>query len=557
MQQIFEMACSLLLLAEVFFVLRYCKKRKMEQALLHQQERFLGEVAVQYTKAADLKESIHAGISQEDSLMEKEAYQLLDSLENDKIENVMDYLSQVKNSFFAVFYAMCHAVQNLGDIYQKGQSLFVKNIQYIEEEVRMEILRLQNAGYLFRGLMGLCVLPYFFIPLIQIWVLSIESGMGDYYGGSYGIGTTLVCFFVSGLSLLSVLWLHFPDFQAKRQYSLEIWLLRLPVVGFSIDRKMERNYSKFLKKNEELKKLQGFGNIRQFLVRKYLCMAMGMIFVSLLILLAQSAGRAQLYREVTVPSVWTVELDEEEKALLRGKLAETFRQMVDGDWEEAELDSGKWGMYSEQIRQACKELLARQKRAYDRIRFSWLQLILIFAGGSVGFLLPELELGISRWNVEQKKMEETLRFQTMILVLRNYPQMTVEELLKWLESFAELFRQAFAQAADSFSYDRKAALVKLREDAGFEPVGRIADALGSCDEVLIADAFFNMESERNYYMDQYKQKVEAWTRERAALAKAIAYLPFLSILALKLIVPFVMQGISQLGMYRDSFATMM
>ena len=56
---------------------------------------------------------------------------------------------------------------------------------------------------------------------------------------------------------------------------------------------------------------------------------------------------------------------------------------------------------------------------------------------------------------------------------------------------------------------------------------------------------------------QYKQKVQAWTRERAALAKVIAYLPFLTILALKLIVPFVIQGVSQLGMYSDNLTTMM
>jgi len=423
--------------------------------------------------------------------------------------------------------------------------------------VRMEILRIQNAGYQFSGLLALCAVPFFLIPLIRSWAVSIEPGMLEFYDGSYGMGTTLVCYVGSAAGLVFILWLHYPDLKPVRQYRMEQRLLRVRPVRFCVDWQISRRYSRYLKKNEELKKLQGFGNIRQFLVRKCLCGLFGGALLLAALALVKQTGRIQLGQEFSVPSVWTVELSEEEKQQMTRLLREEFAQMMEENAAFAELDSKDWAGYSAQIQEACTELLEKQKEAYDAIHFTWYDGLFFLCAVFVGTLLPELALALCRWNVEQKKMEETLRFETMILALMNYPEITVEDILSWLESFAELFRRALERAVDSFSYNRQQALSQLREDAGYEPVGRIADALAGCDEVRIQDAFLNMEAERNYYMDQYRQKINAWTGERAAIARVTAYVPFVMVLAFKLVIPFVAQGLSQMSMYSDGMNMLM
>lgn len=558
MQQIFNTICSALLMIQVLAVFAYCRKRKRETELLRQQERFLGEVAVSYTRASDLKDAIRESIKPQDTLMAAEGNLLLDSLERNSANEVMDYLAKAKNSFFSVFYALCHMVRDLGDIQKEGQSLFVKNIQYIEEEVRMEILRIQNAGYQFSGLLAVCAVPFFLIPLIRDWAVSVESGMEGFYGGSYGMGTTLVCYAAASVGIFFILWLHYPDLKAARSYRIEQYLLAKTAVCYVIDKKISRRYSYFLKKNEELKKLQGFGNIRQFLVRRYLSAALCAALMFAGIVLVKQTGRMQMRQEFVLAPVWTVELSEMEKKNLSEQMQQEFEQMIAEGRDTADLsqESG-WVMYSTQIQKACEKLLEEQKEVYGQIRFRWYDFLLLALSLLGGAAIPQLELALCRWNVEQKKMEETLRFETLILVLKHYPMITVEEILNWLESFAEIFRRALERAVDSFSYERADALRKLREDAGYEPVGRIADALLSCDEVRIVDAFLNMEAERNYYMDQYKQKVHAWTGERAAIAKVTAFVPFLLVMALKLIVPFVAQGLGQLTAYNDGMAGFM
>ena len=54
-------------------------------------------------------------------------------------------------------------------------------------------------------------------------------------------------------------------------------------------------------------------------------------------------------------------------------------------------------------------------------------------------------------------------------------------------------------------------------------------------------------------MEQFKQQSYDWQKEKAALARTLAFLPFLTIMALRLIVPFVMEGLGQLQNYKDSF----
>ncbi len=558
MQQIFSVLCGALLLAQIVLIWRYCRKRKRETRLLREQERFLGEVAVSYTRTADLREAVRESIRTEDTCMAAEGNELLDSLEKETSDEEAEYyLSKAKNSFFSVFYALCHTVKNLGDIKKDGLSLFVKNIQYIEEEVRMEILRIQNAQYQFSGLLALCAAPFFLIPFIRAWAVSSEPAMEHFYDGGYGMGTTLVCFAASSAGLALILWLHYPDLKPLKKYRVERRLLAVSWIGYLVDKKISRRYSRCLQKNEELKKLQGFGNIRQFILRRYICAALGFFFVFTGVHLVKHAARAQLQQEFAVPSVWTVELTETEKQELSGTLRAAFGRLLETGEDTAVLNSAQWAAYSEQLRKACEMLLEKQLKAYRRIRFYWYDLLLLLLGAVFGAYLPETELALCRWNVEQKKMEETLRFETMILVLMHYPEITVENILSWLERFSELFRRALERAVDSFSYNRKLALRHLKEDAGYEPVGRIADALISCDDVRIADAFLNMEAERNYYMDQYRQKVNAWTGGRAALAKVMAFIPFLLVLALKLVVPFVAQGLSQLSVYSDGMATFM
>ncbi len=451
------------------------RERKSEEKLLAGQEQFFGRLLEQYGRCQDLSEALERSAAGCEGSLQHEVMGLMQALGADAFsEEAGRYARDAKNAYFVLLFVLCRTIRAFGDMQLRGISLFAHNIRYIKEEVRIELLRRQEGHYAFLGLTALCFVPFFFTLPIRWWSRSISEGLNRYYSGTYGFTILTVCFFLTLLCAFFVQELQYPSAPGVGGDALEKRLLSLPAVRALIDRHIARHYSRYLKKNEVLKVLQGFGNIREFLVKKLLAAA------GLVLLFGLLAGGSMLFGG----------------SCAKGTLL------------------------------AAVPLCA-------------------FAG----YVLPDAWVIILQARVECRKMEETMRFETLILIVMNYRQITVEEILRWMECFSLVFSKAFQRAVDDFSYHRREALEMLKEELGCEAVKKLVDALIACDEIPVAQAFYDIEGERAYDMEQYRKKEEAAQREKAALARVIAFLPFVAVLALWMIVPFVLEGLTQLGSY--------
>ncbi|MDD6037498.1 MAG: hypothetical protein PUD20_01675 [bacterium] len=456
------------------------KRHEKEEVLLKDLERYFGELVSCYAKREDMAEAMEESLSVCGSALRTELHKLTGALLTDEFSEESGYYSkQAKNPYLVLFFTLCHTIRAYGDMQLSGISLFAHNIRYIKEEVRMELLRRQEGRFAFLGLTALSILPFFFTVPIRRWSCSISEGMQRFYTGSYGYTILLLCFFATLVCVYFVQELQYPSMPHNRFAGFEARVLSTKMVGGFIDRRISRRYSYYLKKNEQLKQLQGYGNIRQFLVRKLICAvaAAGMISVIF-------AARSRIGGLGTV-------------------------------------------------------------RPKEQV----LQILLIVSMGIAGYFFPDAGVVILQSRVQQQKVEETLRFETLILIVMHYGQITVEEILRWMERFSVVFSDAFERAVDEYSYRRKETLFALKDALAHDPAKRIVDALIACDEIPIEQAFYDLEGERAYDMDQYKQMLAGIQKEKAALARVVAFLPFLLVLALWLIVPFVMEGLTQLNSY--------
>lgn len=482
---IFNIVLELLLLS---FALWLCMKRRAcaaQEQLLSEQERFLDELAGQYAKRGDMLEALEESMQISDSHVRREVLQLMDALKADGYPEDSEYYGKhAKNAYFLLLFTLCDTIRNFGDMQIRGVSLFVHNIRYIKEEVRIELLRRQEGRYAFLGLIALSVIPFFFSLPIQWWSVTISADMSRYYNGTYGFVTLLVCFFLAVFCAFAVQELQYPTMNRAGKDTLAQRLLQVPVLAALIDLHIAAHYSRYLKKNETLKVLQGFGNIREFLVQKLLCALGGVCVLGMIIVGCLAVGS---------------------RSRLMG-LPDARISVVGGT-------------------------------------------VLIAAAAAIGYVLPDVWVFILQARTEQQKTEETLRFETMILIVMHYGSITVEELLRWMERFSVIFSRALQRAVDDFSYRRRDSLEQLKDEFAYEPAKKLVDSLIVCDDLPIAQAFYDLEGERAYHMEQYRQKAVARQREKAAVARVLAFLPFVALLALRLIVPFVLEGLTQLGSY--------
>lgn len=482
---IFNLTLDIVVLLLLIILVIKRRSYEKEEKLLADQEIFLGELVSEYAKREDMLEAMEESMHICGSDLQQEVSNLMEALKTDGFSEESGYYSKrAKNAYFVLFFTLCHTIRAFGDMELGGVSLFAHNIRYIKEEVRMEILRRQEGRYAFLGLTMLGLIPFFLTIPIECWCRGISEGISRYYVGTYGFTTLVVCFVCTVLCTLGVQQLQYPTMPDGQKDRLEKRLLSVSLIAGWVDRMIAANYSKYLKKNEELKVLQGFGNIREFLVRKWV-FAVG------------SAGIMAL--------------------------VQSGYQIV--------------------------AFVNRAGKTQNRSDGNVIMLLLLLMSAVLGYWLPEAWAVILKSRVGRQKVEETLRFETLILIVMHYSQITVEEILRWMERFSVIFSGAFQRAVDDFSYRRRESLEQLKEDLAYEPAKKLVDCLIFCDEITIEQAFYDLEGERAYDMDQYKQKMVALQREKAALARVVAYIPFVMILALRLIVPFVMEGLTQLGSY--------
>ena len=321
------------------------------------------------------------------------------------------------------------------------------------------------------------------------------------------------------------------------------------------------------KQNEQIKQLQGFGNVRAFLMKKVCFFAAALLGSVLFLTVYQNAERSQILTQIKIPSYQLMMLPERAQEQVKKQYQELVAQVVP---ETFKMDQEAFKEHLEQLVvweelkqelsltesvQGAEEFvkaLFLQVRAYQGIRIAWYHILFIVVISILAFQIPELFLVAEQWKSKEKRMSECLRLQTVVLLLIHYEKTTVEEILSQMENFAVLFQSQMAEAVDHFSYDRIRSLQKLKQEIPDEPVQRICDALEFCEELPVEEAFLNLEDEREYFLKKNMEERKNYQGECIALAKMAAYLPMFLLIILKLVVPFVAEGLSELHAYSQS-----
>lgn len=149
--------------------------------------------------------------------------------------------------------------------------------------------------------------------------------------------------------------------------------------------------------------------------------------------------------------------------------------------------------------------------------------------------------------MSMEQEDEIIRFQGIILMLMHADRITVEQILAQMERFARNFKSHLEEISDKLSYEGMTVFTQIKERNTFLPFNRILDGFIACDDMYIHKAFEDVELDRRYYIEKHKQDNAISTEQRAAVAKFLAYIPLCMVVIIKLIIPFVLEGMSQMS----------
>lgn len=130
--------------------IRYDRKKRLWIKTVSQEEKFehyLSELSATYGKQKNIEEAVA------------------------EVEESHTVTLPTEHSYVRIYGAMCAVIREDGDMLSDGYSVFQRNLQYLKEEIRENLLLCKSKMHGFTGLDVLSVLPVCFLPVVRLWAI--------------------------------------------------------------------------------------------------------------------------------------------------------------------------------------------------------------------------------------------------------------------------------------------------------------------------------------------------------------------------------------------------
>ena len=192
---------------------------------------------------------------------------------------------------------------------------------------------------------------------------------------------------------------------------------------------------------------------------------------------------------------------------------------------------------NETYAQEVADYVTKQMDKYYHTYFKFWYIFIALLIGFVTCHIPDLFMMVKKNVIENRKADEVMQFESLMLVLMHMSGMTTEGILEWMERFSFCFREDIAECRINLRQGEQYALRKMQDQATYEPFVNFIDNLLAIDKCGVADAFSEIEADKNYNKEDRKEKMNERLESNANLAGIISFIPFATTAALCLVVP--------------------
>lgn len=528
---------------------RFCKEKE-KLKLLRQMEHFLGEIRHHYYMHGMIDEAIYDILPSLKGQMETEANMIFEILDaKDMEEEVEKYNALCSNRFLKTFLALCVTLVQFGDQIVDKQSLFLTNTKNLKQEIGIEILKREKINYLFSGLMVLVLAPGFFIKLIENWGIGNLPELSAYYHGAFGIVGVLLIFVSTIVSYGLINGLREMEDKKQKKHFVLQKIQDNFLVEIILDYHTDKNYGKYLERRELLRVVGENLTPKQLVIKQYLFFIVT-LFVGVMILNSiHWANRNQYLTNTGNISSRSISASPTQINQMTIKIKEyTLRyknQKMTKEQIQRELER-EGVIRNKAVMTMTSDEIYSRIGSYQNEKIRWFEILIVVFCSLTAYFVPGFLL-LYRKKVRQMGMEdEVIQFHSIILMLMYMDHMTVDIILEWMERFAYLFAESIRECVSDFSSGEEEALTRLKENEPFLPFARIVENFIICDIIGIEKAFDEIAVERVNYQEKRKQENEIYINNKAIWGKLIAYIPLLMVVGMYLIVPFIVESLSQL-----------
>ena len=565
---------AILLIFEIFMIdtLVDGMVDKIDNKLLVQQIDFFAEIRHAYHEFNMVEEAIYQ-VAQGDSAPEmsrqaEKIYEIL--ISNDPESELEKYYDIAPNSYLKEFAGISYLTKEFGDRTVDKTSLYLKNLNNISQEMQLEILKRDKLDYVFQSLSVISILPLLALEPIKKWAVSQFSFTKSFYYGKNGMVVQLLIVILTFVCYILTRKLKDNGstvIDTRPEHPWEDKVYNIPIIKNVVNMFIPKDGTKERRKIKNLIKDSASKDRIEWIYVKRLLLTVVTFFASLVIF-------AQLHK-IEINYIYTEPTTTYDiVGQMSGKDLKKAEELTASDNKFLDKFKGKTDTTQADIEKAMKksqdyanstdkEISTAAERVLEKLRkinseyLSWFEMVLAMVFAIIGYNLP---IWLLYFQSKMRKMEmenEVMQFQTIILMLMRIERVNVEMILEWLERYSNIFKEPITKCVNNYESGPWEALEEMKDEVNYKEFIRLIESMqAAVEKIPIAEAFDELDSEREYYQERRKESNDRLISRKGMIGKVIGFAPMVALFVGYLIVPLVFIGLMSMTTSFNSMSAM-
>ncbi len=477
-------------------------------------------------------------------------------LSKDVEKSIIEYNEVAANKYLKMLLGLSYMTLEYGDSREDGRSVFLKNLSELSSEIRIELTKRERIN---RGLFSLnfiALVPILFINPISSWASKYFLPLEVFYASRMGIA----------LKLLSILFV-FLGFMGLRTLSN----FNKKTYNASGKNFLDKVYKKYLRALVDyigaLKNKRQYDRIKiklasvfskhspeTYITQKVLSFALAFTIVLFILLSVNLSEIKRVKTEASMPEHFLGgSLSEEEKniSIEITRQDNILLENMDRTWTKDMIISS---LASEKLSDVQKQInaerLFKKKEVLYGYRLDWKDVLVAILIAFMFYYLPDLTLLYRKKILRLEIEDEIAGFDSIIAMLMSHSSLTVLDVLEWLEMYAKVFKGEISDCINDYSSGSDEALLKLAKASDNERFRRIVSSLiTASDDLSLREAFYELESDKEYYLEQRKILNEEIIEKKINMGKVFGFLPVYSLIVFYMVIPMIIVALRDMNKY--------
>lgn len=525
--------------------------KNAEINLLTQLEQFCSDIKHYYFSCKNIETSVWEAMDHTKSEMRLHANKLFDVLKSDDIENAVRHYNETSaHKYLKMLLLTCVNVMEYGDTKSKGESVLGLNLLTLKEQMHDDLNKIKREKFVFSGLSFITALPVLLMPFIKNWALTTLPGMETIYVGKYDV--FLKAF---GLIISFVLFNILIDLEDSKDLNFSEYkylhrLVQLPVLNKHLNNYIDKNFGKFKKLEETLRRMGENQTLQTLLLNRILYAVFSLVLSLTIIITTHSLTKYNLVNTTNnIESLVSVTTDEQLDLMnnLVIKYVNEYKKDVSITEESVkekllkEVPIKHNVIISPIAREVYKRVLN-----YQNEYLKWQEVIVCFMLSFLAFWYPIFKISYRQSIIMDRMNEEIQNFHLVISMQINCAGVNAVTLLEAIEIHSSIFKNSLQKCINNFNYNDYDALEQLKRDEPYEPMRHLVDCFMMIDSTDVKTAFDEITVDiQNFKLDR-KLEYEMVLSKRLQRASLVALTPGIYVLMVYLLGPMVIVSMNQL-----------